>query len=45
MLATALLIAALVLLLLQSFNVPSGKVSLGWLGMACWVLSLLLGRL
>ena len=43
MLATALLIAAFILFVLATIGVPAGRYSL--LGLACWVGSLLLGRL
>jgi hypothetical protein len=39
-----LLILAFVCLLLGAFGVASQRVQLGWLGMACGVLALLLGR-
>ena len=37
-----LLVLAFVLLLLQSMGVPSQRVQLGWLGLALWVLAILL---
>jgi hypothetical protein len=40
----ALVIVAFILLLLAAFNVPSGPVSIGWLGLAFWVLSTLWGK-
>ena len=40
----ALLIVAFILLLLAAFNVPSGPVSLGWLGLAFYLLSMLWGK-
>jgi len=40
----ALTIVACILLLLASFNVPTGRVSIGWLGLAFWVLSTIWGR-
>jgi len=36
-----LLLVAIVLLALQAFGVNAPRVSLGWLGLACWGLSLL----
>jgi hypothetical protein len=43
MLNLILLILAFVLLLLAAFNVPNPpRVSLGWLGLAFWCLSLIL---
>lgn len=45
MLGTILLVFAFVLLALAAFNVPSTRVSLGWAGLACWCLSLLIGGL
>lgn len=43
-LSLILLVAAVILLTLAAFGVPnSGKPQLGWLGLACWALSLLLG--
>ena len=41
MLSTILLVFAFVLLAVAAFNVPSQKVSLGWAGLACYILSLL----
>lgn len=38
-----LIVAALVLFILASLNVPSSRVSLGWAGLACWALAALLG--
>jgi hypothetical protein len=32
-------VVALILLLCAAFSVPSNRVSLGWLGMAFWLLS------
>ena len=44
MLGTILLVFAFVLVVLAAFNVPTPpRVNLGWLGMALWCLSLLLG--
>jgi hypothetical protein len=43
--ATILLVLAFVLLLLAAFNVSTARISLGWLGMAVWCLSILLGGL
>ena len=37
-----LLVVAFILLLCQTFGVPS-RISLGWLGLAIWCLSLLVG--
>lgn len=37
-----LLILAAILLLLRAFGVTAARVDLGWLGLACYVLSLLL---
>ena len=34
-----IIVAALVFLFLAAFNVPSGRVSFGWLGMSLWLLS------
>jgi hypothetical protein len=43
MLSTALLIVAFILFVLAALNVPTGpRVSIGWLGLAFWVLSLLI---
>lgn len=36
-----LMIAAFICLLLAACGVPSGRVSLGWLGLAFWSLSLI----
>ena len=36
---------ALVLLILAAINVAAPRVSLGWAGMACWLLSELVGRI
>jgi hypothetical protein len=44
MLGTILLVFSFVLLVLAAFNVPiPPRVNLGWLGMALWCLSILLG--
>lgn len=45
MIATILMVFALVLLLLAAGNVstPGGRVHLGWLGAACFVAAALLG--
>ena len=40
----ALVIVACILLLLASFNVPTGPVSIGWLGLFFWALSTIWGR-
>lgn len=40
----AFIIVALILFLLAAFNVPS-PVGLGWLGLACYVGSMLVGNL
>lgn len=40
----ALVIVAVILLALAAFNVPSGPVSLGWLGLAFWALSTIIGK-
>ena len=40
----ALTIVALILLILAAFNVPTGPVNIGWLGLAFWVLSTLWGK-
>lgn len=45
MIALALLIAALVLFVLAAIGVPAGRYSLLAAGLACWVLSQLVGRL
>lgn len=45
MLGTILLVFAFVLLLCAAFGVALPRVQLGWLGLACWVLSILLGGL
>jgi len=34
-----LVITACILFLLAGLGVPAGRVSLGWLGLACWSLS------
>lgn len=41
--ATILLLVAAVLLFCAAFGVPSSRVNLGWLGLALWALSLLVG--
>lgn len=43
MLGTILLVFAFVLVALSAFNVGHPRVHLGWLGLATWLLSLLLG--
>lgn len=40
----ALVIVAIILFSLAAFNVPSGPVSLGWLGLAFWALSTIAGK-
>jgi len=46
MLGTILMVFAFVLLLLAAFNIPSPpRLNLGWLGMACWALAIVLGGL
>lgn len=42
---TVLLVLAFVLLLLAAFGVSSPRVNLGWLGLACWVATHLVGLL
>ena len=43
MLGTILMMFAFVLLALAAFNVPSPpRLSLGWAGMACWALAIIL---
>ena len=44
MIATGLLIAALVLFILGAWSVPTWRVNLISAGLACWVLSILLGK-
>ena len=44
MFALAFLIAALVLFILAAINVPSSRVNLTALGLACFVASMLVGR-
>jgi hypothetical protein len=39
-----LMIFAFVLLVLAALNVPVARPSLGWAGMACWCLALIVGR-
>lgn len=43
MLTTILMVFAFVLLLVQAFNPPVPRVSLGWIGLACWALAVILG--
>jgi hypothetical protein len=45
MIATALVIAAFILFVLAAIGIPSGRYSLLAAGLACWVLSQLVGRL
>lgn len=40
--SSILLVVAFILLLLAACNVPFPKISLGWLGLALWVLSIIL---
>lgn len=42
--AIALHIVAIILLVLAAVNIPAPRVSLGWLGMAFWALSEIVGR-
>lgn len=41
----ALIIVSLILLIIASFNVPTGPIAIGWLGMAFFVLSTVWGQL
>lgn len=41
--STILMIVAVVLLFCAAFSVPSSRVVLGWLGMAIWATSILIG--
>lgn len=41
----ALVIVSLILLSLAAFSVPTGRVSIGWLGMAFYVLSTIWGQI
>lgn len=43
MLATILLVFALVLFICAAAGVPGGRIGLGWAGLACWVASVLFG--
>jgi len=36
-----LYVAAFILFVLAALNVPSSRVSLGWAGLACWILTLI----
>jgi len=46
MLSTILMVFAFVLLVLAAFNIPCPpRLNLGWAGMACWALSILLSGL
>lgn len=45
MLSLVFLIAALVLFIVSAIGVPSGRVNLMSAGLACWVASLLVGRI
>ena len=46
MLGTILMVFAFVLLTLAAFNVPMPpRLNLGWAGMACWALAILIGGL
>lgn len=40
--STILLVFAFVLFVLRAFRVGEPRVDLGWVGLACWVLSILL---
>lgn len=44
MLGLILMIAAVVFLFMAAFNVPTGRVAPGWMGMALWALSIVLPR-
>ena len=37
-----LMLLAFIMLLLQALNVPTSRVSLGWLGLSLWALSILI---
>lgn len=41
----ALVIVSAILLFLAAFNVPTGRVSIGWLGLAFFVLSTVWGQI
>ena len=45
MFSLAFIIAVLVLFVLAAWGVSSGRVSLGWAGLACYMASHLVGRL
>ena len=45
MISLAFLIAALVLFIIAAIGVPAGRYNLIAAGLACWVASLLVGRL
>jgi len=45
MLATILLVAALVLFIIAAINVPVPRVNLTAAGLACWVAAIILGPL
>ncbi len=44
MVISLLLCVAFVLLLLSGLDLNTGRIKLGWLGLACWVLTLVLVR-
>lgn len=44
MLSLAFVIAALVLFIVAGLGVPAGRLNLVALGLACWVVSLLVGK-
>lgn len=40
----ALIIVSIILLVLAAFTIPSGRINLGWLGLAFWVLSTIITK-
>lgn len=42
MLTTILMVFAFVLIVCAGVGVPSGRWALGWIGLACWALAVLL---
>lgn len=45
MISVALIVAALVLFVLAAYGITSGRVSLGWAGLACYMAAQLVGRM
>jgi len=45
MLPLVLIIAAFICFVVAASSVPTGRIAIGWAGLACWALSLFVERL